>query len=189
MEGLDWEFSQGFGERYDGEALQEGIKDCLEIYELHEHISLVEIHFKVYRKWTATNIRYPKPIMFFLYTAGLTSRVSANAGDAAITGDSVVMKFEKARSALEDGLRRVEDIVPQTIGCQISNILHELEGIEFSLDPIEKQTGDKIIGLLQQEMEQLSSTKQEDMVGVNLKSAANTNQSDQMEHIFAQFIF
>nr|GEV15006.1 U-box domain-containing protein 45-like [Tanacetum cinerariifolium] len=68
----------------------------------------------------------------------------------AITGDSVVMKFEKARSALEDGLRRVEDIVPQTIGCQISNILHELEGIEFSLDPIEKQTGDEIIGLLRQ---------------------------------------
>ena len=28
-------------------------------------------------------------------------------------------------------------------------------------------------------MEQLSSTKQEDMVDVNLKSAANTNQSDQ----------
>lgn len=37
----------------------------------------------------------------------------------AITGDSVVMKFEKARSALEDSLRRVEDIVPQTIGCQV----------------------------------------------------------------------
>nr|GEY33386.1 U-box domain-containing protein 45-like [Tanacetum cinerariifolium] len=34
-------------------------------------------------------------------------------------GDSVVMKVEKARSALEDGLRRVEDIVPQTIGCQV----------------------------------------------------------------------
>ncbi|GKD89119.1 hypothetical protein Tco_1364626 [Tanacetum coccineum] len=32
-------------------------------------------------------------------------------------------------------------------------------------------------------MKQLSSTKQKDMVGVNLKSAANTNQSDQMEPI------
>ncbi|KAI3733372.1 hypothetical protein L6452_12815 [Arctium lappa] len=68
----------------------------------------------------------------------------------AITGDSVVLKFEKARSALEDGLRRVEDIVPQTIGCQISDILGELEGIEFSLDSLEKQIGDEIIGLLQQ---------------------------------------
>lgn len=29
------------------------------------------------------------------------------------------MKFEKARSALDDSLRRVEDIVSQTIGSQV----------------------------------------------------------------------
>lgn len=68
----------------------------------------------------------------------------------AITGDSVVLKFEKARSALEDGLRRVEDIVPQTIGSQISDILGELKEIEFSFDRLEKQVGDEIIGLLQE---------------------------------------
>ncbi|KAJ0798658.1 putative U box domain, Zinc finger, RING/FYVE/PHD-type [Helianthus annuus] len=68
----------------------------------------------------------------------------------AITGDSVVMKFEKAKSALEDSLRRVEDIVPQTIGSQIADIVAELKGIEFSLDPSEKQIGDEIIGLLQE---------------------------------------
>ncbi|KAK3001270.1 hypothetical protein RJ639_020886 [Escallonia herrerae] len=68
----------------------------------------------------------------------------------AITGDSVVVKMEKARYALEDSLRRVEDIVPRTIGCQISDILSELAGIEFSLDPLEKQVGDDIISLLQQ---------------------------------------
>nr|XP_043606325.1 U-box domain-containing protein 45-like [Erigeron canadensis] len=68
----------------------------------------------------------------------------------AITGDSIVLKFEKARSALTDSLRRVEDIVPQAIGSQISDILGELEGIEFSLDPLEKQVGDEIIGLLQE---------------------------------------
>ncbi|KAJ8747279.1 hypothetical protein K2173_013105 [Erythroxylum novogranatense] len=48
----------------------------------------------------------------------------------AITGDSVLLRFERARSALVDGLRRVEDIVPQSIGCQ--------------------QVGDEIIRLLQQ---------------------------------------
>ncbi|XP_031122134.1 U-box domain-containing protein 45 isoform X1 [Ipomoea triloba] len=68
----------------------------------------------------------------------------------AITGDSIVLKFERARCALQDGLNRVEDIVPQTIGCQISSILSELQGIEFSIDPIEKQVGDDIIALLQQ---------------------------------------
>ncbi|KAM7484088.1 hypothetical protein LguiA_000097 [Lonicera macranthoides] len=68
----------------------------------------------------------------------------------AITGDSVILKFDKARCALQDSLRRVEDIVPQAIGCQISEILGELAEIEFSLDPVEKQVGDEIIALLQQ---------------------------------------
>ncbi|XP_057949547.1 U-box domain-containing protein 6-like [Malania oleifera] len=68
----------------------------------------------------------------------------------AITGDSVVIKFEKARFALADSLRRVEDIVPQAIGGQISEIVSELEGTVFSLDPSEKQVGDEIIALLQQ---------------------------------------
>ncbi|CAI0627268.1 unnamed protein product [Linum tenue] len=68
----------------------------------------------------------------------------------AITGDSVLLKFEKARAALGDGLKRVEDIVPQSIGCQILDIVNELESITFSLDPSEKQIGDEIIALLQQ---------------------------------------
>lgn len=68
----------------------------------------------------------------------------------AITGDSVLLKFEKARSALVESLRRVEDIVPQSIGCQILEIVNELETIAFSLDPSEKQVGDDIIALLQQ---------------------------------------
>lgn len=37
----------------------------------------------------------------------------------AITGDSVLLKFEKARCALEDSLKRVDEIVPQSIGCQV----------------------------------------------------------------------
>ncbi|KAL1828674.1 hypothetical protein DCAR_0207918 [Daucus carota subsp. sativus] len=68
----------------------------------------------------------------------------------AITGDSVVLKFGKARSALEDSLRRVEDIVPQAISCQILEILSEIQGIDFVVDPLEKQVGDDIIALLQQ---------------------------------------
>lgn len=68
----------------------------------------------------------------------------------AITGDSVVLKIERARSALLDSLRRLEEIVPQEIGCQISEIVGEFEGIEFSIDPLEKQVGDNLIALLQQ---------------------------------------
>ncbi|KAH6797773.1 plant U-box 45 [Perilla frutescens var. hirtella] len=79
----------------------------------------------------------------------------------AITGDSVVLKFEKARSALEDSLNRVEDIVPQAIGAQIAEILADLGTIEFTLDPVEKQIGDEIITLLQQ--------------GRNFNSSSNDN--------------
>lgn len=68
----------------------------------------------------------------------------------AITGDSVLLKFEKARCALEDSLRRVDDIVAQSIGSQIQEIVGELEGTIFSLEPLEKQVGDEIIALLQQ---------------------------------------
>ncbi|KAL9225566.1 hypothetical protein vseg_001472 [Gypsophila vaccaria] len=68
----------------------------------------------------------------------------------AITGDSVALKFEKTKCTLIDSLRRVEDIVPQSIGCQVQDIMNELKGIVFALDPLEKQIGDDIIALLQQ---------------------------------------
>ncbi|KAL1807319.1 hypothetical protein ACET3Z_030387 [Daucus carota] len=68
----------------------------------------------------------------------------------AITGDSVVTKIERARSALIDSLRRLEEIVPQEIAYQISEIVGEFEAIEFSVDPLEKQVGDDLIALLQQ---------------------------------------
>ncbi|XP_006845220.2 U-box domain-containing protein 45 [Amborella trichopoda] len=70
----------------------------------------------------------------------------------AITSDSVLLKFEKARCALEQSLRRVEDIVPQAIGCQILEIVSKLEATVFSLDPSEKQVGDDVIQLLQQDL-------------------------------------
>ncbi|VVA94381.1 unnamed protein product [Arabis nemorensis] len=68
----------------------------------------------------------------------------------AITGDAVLLKFEKAKIALIDGLKRVEDIVPSSIGSQILEIVSELEKTRFELDPSEKEVGDQIIALLQQ---------------------------------------
>lgn len=37
----------------------------------------------------------------------------------AITGDAVLLKFEKAKVALINSLKRVEDIVPSSIGSQV----------------------------------------------------------------------
>ncbi|EFH69715.1 hypothetical protein ARALYDRAFT_472912 [Arabidopsis lyrata subsp. lyrata] len=58
--------------------------------------------------------------------------------------------YLKAKSALIDNLRRVEDIVPSSIGSQILDIVGELEHTKFLLDPSEKEVGDSIIALLQQ---------------------------------------
>lgn len=68
----------------------------------------------------------------------------------AITGDSILMKFEKARCALQESLMSVLDIVPQAIGCQIMEIVGELERAVFILDHVEKKAGDEIISLLQE---------------------------------------
>ncbi|XP_015957989.1 U-box domain-containing protein 6 isoform X1 [Arachis duranensis] len=68
----------------------------------------------------------------------------------AITADSILLKFERAKCSLKDGLKRVEDIVPQSIGCQIQEIVNELASVSFALDPSEKKIGDDLIALLQQ---------------------------------------
>ncbi|CAN6483172.1 unnamed protein product [Victoria cruziana] len=69
----------------------------------------------------------------------------------AITGDSVLLKFEKTRLALEESLKRVEDIVPHVTSCQIMSIVKELQGTVFLLDPLERQVGDDVILLLHQD--------------------------------------
>ncbi|XP_020269839.1 U-box domain-containing protein 45-like [Asparagus officinalis] len=69
----------------------------------------------------------------------------------AITGESILLKFEKVRCALQDSLKRVEEIVPQAVGRQIMEIARKLEEIVFALDQSEKQVGDDVIVLLQKE--------------------------------------
>ncbi|KAJ0972360.1 hypothetical protein J5N97_020319 [Dioscorea zingiberensis] len=69
----------------------------------------------------------------------------------AITGDSILMKFERARCSLLESLRRVEDIVPEDIGCQIIELVGELEETMFILDESEKAVGDEVISLLQKD--------------------------------------
>ncbi|KAH7684991.1 Zinc finger RING/FYVE/PHD-type protein [Dioscorea alata] len=69
----------------------------------------------------------------------------------AITGDSILMKFKRVRCSLLESLRRVEGIVPEDIGCQIMEIVGELEETMFTLDESEKAVGDEVISLLQKD--------------------------------------
>ncbi|KAF9595352.1 hypothetical protein IFM89_000270 [Coptis chinensis] len=68
----------------------------------------------------------------------------------AITGDSVLLKFEKAKNV---PLRKVSGSVRRHCSRSywLSDVVVELEGTEFSLDPLEKQVGDEVIALLQQD--------------------------------------
>ncbi|KAJ1703715.1 hypothetical protein LUZ63_003494 [Rhynchospora breviuscula] len=67
----------------------------------------------------------------------------------AITSDSILVKFEKARFSLQESLRRVVEIVTEHICNQIMEIVGELDEVSLSLDQCEKEAGDEIISLLQ----------------------------------------
>eukprot|EP01018_Ginkgo_biloba_P018216 Gb_40872 [translate_table: standard] len=69
----------------------------------------------------------------------------------AITGDSVLVKFGRVKDDLFQSLRRLEVIVPQTLAGQIREIFKELEETEFALEPSEKEIGNDLIALLQQD--------------------------------------
>jgi hypothetical protein len=40
----------------------------------------------------------------------------------AITAETVLLKFEKARTQLQESLRRVEGIVTEEIGCKVCHV-------------------------------------------------------------------
>ncbi|KAL5220692.1 hypothetical protein ABZP36_025405 [Zizania latifolia] len=76
----------------------------------------------------------------------------------AITAETVLLKFEKARTQLQESLRRVESIITEEIGCKIVGIVAELEEVVFTLDQSEKEAGDEVINLLQRNKKMNSSS-------------------------------
>ncbi|KAM0926065.1 hypothetical protein ACQ4PT_003894 [Festuca glaucescens] len=76
----------------------------------------------------------------------------------AITAETVLLKFEKSRTQLQDSLRRVESIVTEDIGHKIVEIIGELEEVVFTLDQSEKEAGDEVINLLQRNSKTNSSS-------------------------------
>ncbi|KAH9328261.1 hypothetical protein KI387_000369, partial [Taxus chinensis] len=69
----------------------------------------------------------------------------------AITGDAVLAKFERVKEDLLQSSQRLEVIVPHTLAWQITEIFKELEQTKFALEPTEKEIGDDLITLLQQD--------------------------------------
>ncbi|KAG6486754.1 hypothetical protein ZIOFF_055333 [Zingiber officinale] len=70
----------------------------------------------------------------------------------AITSDSVLVKFNKVKCGLEEGLQLVHGIVPQQdISRRIKEIMEAAAATGFALDQSEKQVGDEVISLLNKE--------------------------------------
>lgn len=68
----------------------------------------------------------------------------------AITGDALLIKFERVKDDLFQSLQRLEVLVPDSLAWQIAEIFQELEKTKFELEPSEKEIGDSVITLLRQ---------------------------------------
>ncbi|XP_073000428.1 U-box domain-containing protein 45-like [Typha latifolia] len=90
----------------------------------------------------------------------------------AITSESILMKFDKARCTLMESLRRVEGIVSEDIGCQVMDIAAELEEIILILDQSEKEAGDEIINLLQRSRQSDSTSNDSEELEVFHQAAS-----------------
>ncbi|KAF3627223.1 putative tubby-like F-box protein 5-like isoform 1 [Capsicum annuum] len=66
----------------------------------------------------------------------------------ALTGDSILSRCEKSRNLLEQSLFQVQNMVPVLLAAEISQLIAELRGAIFSLDPSEEEAGKVIKELL-----------------------------------------
>ncbi|ONM16485.1 U-box domain-containing protein 6-like isoform X1 [Zea mays] len=69
----------------------------------------------------------------------------------AVTAESVLTKFENSRQGLLESLHQVEETIPEAVGSKITMIAQELEKAGFVLDQSEKQVGDEVSELIQNE--------------------------------------
>ncbi|XP_040255303.1 U-box domain-containing protein 7 isoform X2 [Aegilops tauschii subsp. strangulata] len=69
----------------------------------------------------------------------------------ALTAECVLTKFEKGRCALLESLHQLEETLPEAINSQIPEIANELENSVFALDQAEKQVGDQVKQIIQNE--------------------------------------
>ncbi|KAI9113592.1 hypothetical protein K1719_015519 [Acacia pycnantha] len=68
----------------------------------------------------------------------------------AVTGDTVLSRFQKARKSLEQSLSQVQSVVPVMLAAEISQIIDNLACMTIVLDSTEEETGRVIKELLQQ---------------------------------------
>ncbi|KAG5062250.1 hypothetical protein JHK85_003433 [Glycine max] len=69
----------------------------------------------------------------------------------AITGDSILSKFQKARKSLAKSLVQILNMVPVMLAAEISRLIGDLECVTFVFDSAEEAAGKVVKRLLQQD--------------------------------------
>uniref|UniRef100_A0A5B6YNF0 RING-type E3 ubiquitin transferase n=2 Tax=Davidia involucrata TaxID=16924 RepID=A0A5B6YNF0_DAVIN len=70
----------------------------------------------------------------------------------AITGDKIMLRCEKIRSALELCLSQLQNMVPPLLASQISRIVDDLRVVTFTVESSEDEAGKVVLALIQQDM-------------------------------------
>ncbi|XP_047178901.1 U-box domain-containing protein 5-like [Vigna umbellata] len=78
----------------------------------------------------------------------------------AMTGDSILSKFQKARQSIVKNLVQILNMVPVMLAAEISRLIGDLECVTFVLDSAEVAAGK----VLKQLLQQASSTSDQDSV-------------------------
>lgn len=75
----------------------------------------------------------------------------------AITGETIVLRFERSRNLLEQSLNQIQNMVPIILAVEISQILDGLRSATFILDSSEEEAGKVVRALLFQNIPQSDS--------------------------------
>ncbi|KAF6136306.1 hypothetical protein GIB67_042791 [Kingdonia uniflora] len=79
----------------------------------------------------------------------------------AITGNSILLRCERVRSALEESLYQIQDMVPLLLAAQISAIVDDLRKSKFIMDSSEEEAGSVLLALLRQSSDSMEEKENE----------------------------
>ncbi|XP_058087093.1 U-box domain-containing protein 6-like [Magnolia sinica] len=77
----------------------------------------------------------------------------------AIRGQSIQLRFEMTSKELDISLSKIEDMVPQPLAAEISDIVNDLRDAKFVMESFEEEAGRVLIALLEQDKSTTNSTE------------------------------
>ncbi|PQQ09917.1 U-box domain-containing protein 5 [Prunus yedoensis var. nudiflora] len=88
----------------------------------------------------------------------------------AFTGDAIVSRCQRSSNLLEQNLHEIQNWVPVMLVAEISQIVDDLKGATFILDPSEEEAGRVVRGLLHQDASQSNSREDSEIKALQIAS-------------------